>query len=656
MANRLASAASPYLLQHSDNPVDWWEWGDEAFAEAKRRDVPVLLSVGYSACHWCHVMAHESFEDPETAAAMNEMFVNIKVDREERPDVDSVYMEAVQSMTGQGGWPMTVWLTPDGAPFFAGTYFPPQDRHGLPSFRRVLTAMSEAWRSQRPEVKDQAARLLEAITKSIPRSEGAIDDQVISAAVDRLEDLFDPRFGGFGGAPKFPQQPVLDFLLRARGLDQSINAMLTTTLEAMARGGIHDQLGGGFARYSVDERWLVPHFEKMLYDNAQLARIYLWAGVELDRADFNKVARTTVDYLLNDLRHPEGGFFSAEDADSEGVEGKFYVWTPGEIEQAVGASDAATVASVYGVTEEGNFDGANILWRATTEPAGFERIRRKLLDHRATRVRPGLDDKVIASWNGLTILALAESGAVLGEQRYLDAAIAAASFLEANLVVEGALMRSWREGTVSVPGFLDDHAALAMGLFRLYSATGDTRWYRWGSTLVDEILDRFSDPDGGFFDTASDAERLVKRPKDPGDNPLPSGNALAAEALLMRSLFTGNGGDRETAERALASVTHLGDRYPGMFGHHLGVAASMIIGTAEVAITGEQAAALARPYWNRYLPGVALAFATGEEPDVPLLHNRHRPGETLAYLCREFVCEAPVATADALESALAALG
>ena len=656
MANRLASSASPYLLQHADNPVDWWEWSDEAFAEAKRRDVPVLLSVGYSACHWCHVMAHESFEDPDTAAAMNEMFVNIKVDREERPDVDSVYMEAVQSMTGQGGWPMTVWLTPDAAPFFAGTYFPPQDRHGLPSFHRVLIAMSEAWRSQRAEVSEQAARLLESINRTIPASEAAPDDRLISSAVDRLDELFDARFGGFGGAPKFPQQPVLDFLLRARGRDQRIDHMLNATLESMARGGIHDQLGGGFARYSVDERWLVPHFEKMLYDNAQLARMYLWAGVELDRPDFSDVARTTLDYLLTDLRHPEGGFFSAEDADSEGVEGKFYVWTPSEIEQVVGTSDATTVASVYGVTDEGNFDGANILWRATPEPTGFEGIKKRLRDHRANRVRPGLDDKVIASWNGLTVMAFAEAGAVLGHQRYLDAAVEAASFLEANLMVGGHLMRSWRQGSVSVPGFLDDHAAVAMGMFRLYSATGNSHWYRRASALVDEILDRFTDPEGGFFDTASDAERLVKRPKDPGDNPLPSGNALAAEALLMRSLFTGNAGDREASESVLAAVAHLADRYPSMFGHHLGVAATMLIGSAELAVTGEQAETLARPYWNRYRPGVALAVASGDEPDVPLLHSRHRPGETLAYLCREFVCDAPVATADALESALNRLG
>jgi uncharacterized protein len=423
MPNRLVDATSPYLLQHKDNPVDWHQWGDEAFDEARKRDVPVLLSVGYSACHWCHVMAHESFEDPDTAEEMNQRFVNIKVDREERPDVDSIYMEAVQAMTGRGGWPMTVWLTPDGHPFYAGTYFPDSDRHGMPGFRRVIAAIADKWENGRKELIEQSDRLTEAIGRSIPVSDALPGKETIKRAHESIGATFDAINGGFGGAPKFPQQPVLEFLLRTRSEPWAKRAdeMLATTLLEMANGGIHDHLGGGFARYSVDERWLIPHFEKMLYDNAQLARIYLWTGLELGNERFVEVSRATLGYLLTDLSHPDGGFYSAEDADSEGEEGRFYVWALDEIHEVLGLEDAAEAARFFGATEAGNFEGSNILHRPTAEPwtDRIETLRQRLLDARSKRIRPGLDDKVIAAWNGLAIRAFAEAGAALGEHSYL---------------------------------------------------------------------------------------------------------------------------------------------------------------------------------------------------------------------------------------------
>ncbi|HUF94891.1 MAG TPA: thioredoxin domain-containing protein, partial [Acidimicrobiia bacterium] len=411
MPNRLAASTSPYLLQHRDNPVDWWEWSDEAFAEAAERDVPVLLSVGYSACHWCHVMAHESFEDAKTAEEMNRNFVNIKVDREERPDVDSIYMEAVQAMTGQGGWPMTVWMTPDRKPFFAGTYFPKEPHHGMASFEQVMDAVSEAWTNNREEIGEQADRLVEAISGEIPTGE-VPDGTTLGRAVEALLSQYDATFGGFGGAPKFPQQPVLEFLLRWKAVDGSVDNPIRTTLTRIADGGIHDHLAGGFARYSVDRKWLVPHFEKMLYDNAQLARLYLWAGIELDEPRFVAVARKTLDYLVTDMRHHDGGFFSAEDADSEGVEGKFYVWSLAEIGEVLG-DDAPAAAAYYGVTPEGNFEEENILHLSPERavPENLEEINQKLLDRRNLRVRPGLDDKVVAAWNGMAIRAFAEAGA-----------------------------------------------------------------------------------------------------------------------------------------------------------------------------------------------------------------------------------------------------
>jgi len=642
MSNRLANATSPYLLQHRENPVDWWEWGDEPFAEARERDVPVLLSIGYAACHWCHVMARESFEDPDTAALMNRLFVNVKVDREERPDVDSIYMEAVQTMTGRGGWPMTVWLDHQGRPFYAGTYYPKEPQPGMPAFREVVTAVSSAWHVKRDDVTEQSERLVAAISRSIPATD-VPEEEVLQRAWEQIASTFDPVHGGFGSAPKFPQQPLLEFLLRVREEPWADTAdlILSKTLDRMARGGIHDQLGGGFARYSVDDRWLVPHFEKMLYDNAQLARIYLWAGIELERADFVAVARGTLDYLMRDLRQRDGGLFSSEDADSEGVEGKFYVWTAAEIRAALG-TDADVFTKAYGVTESGNFEGSNILHRVADSPFELTDARSSLLAIRSERVRPGLDDKVIASWNGLAIRALAEAGAALGDTAYLDAASQAASFVMEGLVVDGRLMRSWRNGRTSVPGFLEDHAAMAVGLFSLYSATGEVHWYSEAMRLVETFV-HFSSPDGGFFSTRDDAQALIKRPTDRTDNPHPSGNALAAEALLTASLFTGDADMRVRAASALAAVGLFAERYPSMVGRHLAVAHSM--GKArELAIAGEGWQELAGVYWQRFRPNIALAVSSDPNDNVPLLNGRYRDGESLAYLCAGFVCDLPVSS------------
>ena len=645
--NRLAKATSPYLLQHQDNPVDWHEWGDEAFAESVERDVPILLSVGYAACHWCHVMAHESFEDRETANEMNRLFVNVKVDREERPDVDSVYMESVQAMSGQGGWPMTVWLDPQGRPFFAGTYFPKEPHHGMSSFREVIKAVSDAWHTRRDDVAQQAEQLVSAISQKVPK--GPIADlETLQNAYRSIAQQFDPINGGFGGAPKFPQQPVLEFLLRVHRetwADQARH-MVEHTLARMAAGGIHDQIGGGFARYAVDDTWLVPHFEKMLYDNAQLARLYLWAGIEFDRPDFITTARSTLDYLIRDLRHPDGGFYSSEDADSEGIEGKFYVWTIEEVRALLGER-AQQFIDFYGISDAGNFEGTNILnIVGEGPPSDLDQTKEILLNTRSNRIRPGLDDKVVASWNGLAIRALAEAGAALNDERYLDTARRAASFIAEQLTIDDRLMRSWRDGRTSVPGFLDDHAAMAVGLFSLYSATGEPAWYEQAVRLVDQ-LDRFTNADGDFFSTAEDSAQLIKRPSDHTDNPLPSGNALAAEALLNASLFSGAEEHRTKAEDALGSVGLLMDRYPTMVGHHLAVSYS-IDHSRELAIVGTDWQELANVYWKQFRPETVLAVSAQSEDIVPLLRDRHQAGQTLAYVCKDFVCNLPTASADKL--------
>ena len=671
MANRLARSTSPYLLQHAENPVDWHEWGDEAFAEARQRQVPILLSVGYSACHWCHVMAHESFEDSATAADMNANFVNIKVDREERPDVDATYMEAVQTMTGHGGWPMTVFLTPDLEPFYAGTYFPRDDRPGLPAFRRVMASLAEAWKQRRADVIEQAGRITEAISAPVTPGESLPSQSALVHGYRTLAASYEPMHGGFGHAPKFPQSPTLEFLLRVSGEPWApdAGAMVRKTLHGMADGGIHDHLAGGFARYSVDEGWLVPHFEKMLYDNALLARLYLWAGIELADERLIEVARSTFRYLLEDLSHPDGGFYSAEDADSEGVEGKFYVWTFDEFME-VAAGDGDLGARWLGVSKRGNFEGHNILHRAVPlEVAAAELgisneeatqriagLRQRLADRRRTRIRPGLDDKVVAAWNGLTIRALAEAGAALEEPRYLEAAASAARFvLDRMQTPDGRLLRTWAKGRPSrVAGFLDDYAAMATGLLALYAATGEVNWYEDAKRLLEQLPGRFGDEAGGYF-TAEQTHELPKRPKDIFDNPTPSGNALAAEALLALSLYTGDQVTRAMAEQTLQGLGIIMGRYPTGTPYALAVLHTMHRGTHELAVVGESWTDLAAVYWQKLRPHVVLAGSAGDETRIPLLANRYVSGTTRAYLCSGFTCLAPVTSSEELADSLASV-
>jgi uncharacterized protein YyaL (SSP411 family) len=667
MPNRLAAATSPYLLQHQDNPVDWYPWGEEAFEAARRRDRPMLLSVGYSACHWCHVMAHESFEDAATADIMNDLFVNVKVDREERPDVDRIYMSAVQAMNGHGGWPMTVFLTPEGKPFFAGTYFPREPRGGMPSFRQVLKAMDEAWQDRRADIEAQSERLTAAVSQRLGPAEEVVGPAQLQAAYEQMISTVDRHNGGFGGAPKFPQVPALEFLLRIWREEWAPEAAasLRLALDRMAAGGIYDHLGGGFARYATDTTWLVPHFEKMLYDNALLARLYLRAGQELDVPDYYRVARETLDYLLADLGLPGGGLASAEDADSEGVEGKFYVFDYQEFADLVG-KDATAVAAVLGVTPGGNFEGSNIVHAAASLDevaaehgvsvewlrAAVTEAKTHLLEARNRRIRPGLDDKVITAWNGLALRVLAEAGAVLNEHRYLEAGRANARFVLGKLRrADGRLLRSYRAGEANIAGFLDDYAAYAIGLFTLYQATGEDEWFAAGLELVRQMLDLFWDGEE-LLSTARDADELITRPQDVMDNPAPSGNSLAAEALLMAALLTGEPELFDRAEAAIRAGSELAARYPAAVGHLLAVAHSWWSPPREVAIVGSDADALLGAYWERYRPETVLATGTMASI-VPLLEGRlPHTGEAIAYVCQRFTCAAPTDDPDVLRAQL----
>jgi uncharacterized protein YyaL (SSP411 family) len=665
--NRLADATSPYLLQHAANPVHWHEWGETAFDEARREDKPILLSVGYSACHWCHVMAHESFEDPATAELMNRWFVNVKVDREERPDVDRVYMDAVQAMTGRGGWPMTVFLTPDCRPFYAGTYFPDEDRHGMPSFRKILTAIHEAWTGRRADIATQADRLVEAMQRTIPPADDLPDTETLRTAYESLAASYDPVRGGFGGAPKFPQAPTLEYLLRIAGAPWAPRAgdMLEHTLTAMARGGIHDRLGGGFARYAVDGAWRVPHFEKMLYDNALLARLFARAAQVTGNPTFRGIARSTLDYMLRDLRLPGGGFASAEDADSEGEEGRFYTFSHDEFASVVGEDHSEAAALAFGVTPEGNFEGANVLTLAmtpdqvadvsglTVEAAteAIEHATAALRTRRESRVRPGLDDKAVCAWNAYAIRAFAEASVSLGEPRYLEEAETTARWVLAEMRrADGRLLRSRRDGRGEIPAFAEDYAALAVALFALYEAGGDTRWYRAAVSLSDDLVELFwDDAEGGVFATGGDAEDLVARPKNLYDNPTPSDNALAAEVMLYLAAYTG---DRAPRDR-LDALFRLGGRlmagHPQAAGHLLAVAAVALAPPRELAIVGATDHPVTRSLLDvvaaRFRPDVFVArgHEAGAELVVPLLADRGEGDGALAYLCREFVCEAPIA-------------
>ena len=671
MADRLRNATSPYLLQHADNPVDWWQWGDEAFADARRRDVPVLLSVGYAACHWCHVMAHESFEDEATARLVNEHVVPVKVDREERPDVDAVYMTATQAMTGQGGWPMTVFLTPDREPFYCGTYYPREH------FKQLVAAVAQAWREDRDGVAGQARKVTEALASAGgPRPApppsglpaGPVQAEVCDAAVAALGRRFDAARGGFGGAPKFPPSTVLEFLLRhgARtGPAGRAPAMVAGTAEAMARGGIYDQLGGGFARYSVDADWVVPHFEKMLYDNAQLARVYAhwWrrSGSDLAR----RVAEQTCDWMIADLRTSEGGFASALDADSEGEEGAFYVWTPAQLAGVLGADDGAYAAQLFSVSLSGTFERGRSVLQLAADPADwprYERIRSGLLAARGERPWPARDDKVVAAWNGLAIAALAEAGLLFDRADYLGAARGAAELLATVHLTDGRLARTSRHGVAGrSAGVLEDYANVAAGLLALSGVTGEARWVTLAGDLLDSALDRFRDADGGFYDTANDSERLIYRPADPADGPTPSGTFAAAGALLSYAALTGSARHRDAAAAALGPVTEIAAKYPQAAGWGLAVAEAFLAGPDEIAIIGpppdERTRALHKAAALGATPGAVLAVgepdgsAASGEHAIPLLAGRGLVGgQPAAYVCRGFSCRLPVTTpADLLE-------
>jgi uncharacterized protein len=658
MPNRLAAATSPYLLQHADNPVDWYEWGEEAIDRARREDKPILLSVGYAACHWCHVMERESFEDEDTADLMNEHFISVKVDREERPDVDSIYMDAVQAMTGHGGWPMTVFLTPEGEPFFAGTYFPNQDRHGMPAFRKVLVAVAEAWNDRRGDLLGQGKRVVEAIARRPSPSEEPLTEEILRDALDALRRSFDPELGGFGQAPKFPQPMTLELLLRLDGRGgEGASDMVSTTLDRMASGGMYDVVGGGFHRYSTDREWLVPHFEKMLYDNAQLARLYVHAHQVTGQDAYRQVAEETLDYLLREMRHPDGGFFSAQDADSEGVEGKFYVWSWGELVEVAGEE----VALLLGASPDGNWEGVNILRRTGEEmPPDWPRIRRRLLERRNARVAPATDDKVLAAWNGLAISALAGTGRIVGRSDYVDAAVSAADFvLSALRDRHGRLLRAWRDGRTSGPAYADDHALMAGACLDLYETTFDVRWFEEARRLADELIRLFHDPEGGgFFQTGADAERLVLRPKELFDNAVPSGNSSAAEVLLRLSLFTGEASYERAAASALRTIRDLLVRAPTAFGTALGALDLYLGPSREIAVIGAtddaRTAALLDEVRRRYLPNVVLAAGPGGRSPIPLLAGRTAvDGKPAAYVCEHFSCRRPVTEPEELAAQLA---
>ena len=726
--NRLINETSPYLLQHAHNPVDWYAWGEEALEKAKREDKPVLLSVGYSACHWCHVMEHESFENEEIAGLMNQHFVSIKVDREERPDIDNIYMQAVQAMTHSGGWPMTVFLTPDGRPFYGGTYFPPRDRRSgsqvMPGFPRVLISMAEAYKNRRQDVEEQATELANYLKQhsSMPlrgkniAPMGTLPLELLSNASRELAADFDPVHGGFGNAPKFPNTMALEFLLRihqhrlrgeigARSTNPEME-IVETSLQHMADGGIYDQLGGGFHRYSVDAEWLVPHFEKMLYDNALLSRLYLHAYLVTGKVSYRRIAEETLDYVVREMTSPEGGFYSTQDADSEGEEGKFFLWTPAEIETVLPPGDAALFMHYYDVTRQGNFEGKNILHVVgagvahpvgadlsrpqgeegtphgvgadLSRPGGEEethlesspgdihvqlrRSRELLFKAREQRVKPGRDEKILTSWNGLMLRSFAEAARHLDRADYLQVATRNAEFLLRELRREGRVLRTYKDGRGRLNGYLEDYAFLAGGLLALYEASFETRWFVEGRRLMDEAITLFADQqNGGFFDTGSDHEALVSRPKDIMDNATPAGNSVAAEVLLRLAAFTGEEKYRQRAGDYLRSLADIMVQHPQAFGHALGALDFAISQAKEIAIIGEVLGADTRNILgvinSRYLPASVLACAAPGDSEaieaIPLLADRPlKGGQATAYVCQNFACQAPVNTPGELERLL----
>ena len=682
MPNRLINETSPYLLQHANNPVDWYPWGEEALARARGEDRPILLSIGYSACHWCHVMERESFENDAIAEIMNRDFVNIKVDREERPDLDAVYMEAVQMLTGSGGWPMTVFLTPDCKPFYGGTYFPPVDRHNMPGFPRLLETVAHAYRNSHSEIQRVTGQLTEQMgrTANMPRGSGALDESILHNAYNQLATNFDYQNGGVGSAPKFPQAMTLEILLRyyAHGHNDRALTMLDLTLEKMARGGIYDQVGGGFHRYSTDSFWLVPHFEKMLYDNALLARLYLHAWLATGRALYRRICEETLDYVLREMTGDHGGFFSATDADSEGEEGKFFVWSPEEIEAVLGSENSGLFNAFFGVTQRGNFEGKNIL-NISVKAADFAQRQGVTLDHllgvvqrgkealrvsREEREHPLLDDKALASWNGLMLKAFAEAGAALERQDYLDAAAKNASFLLTDLRPEGRLLRSYREGQAKLPGFLEDYSFVADGLLSLYEATFEPRWLDAAVELAEEMISLFWDEGGAcFYDTGTEHEELVVRPRDVFDNAQPCGGSVASDMLLRLSVVTGNEDFAAKAVSPLRSLAELMGRAPGGTGRWLAAMDFYLSTPKEVAIIGSledsATSALLQTVNGRYLPNRVLVGAGGEAAasaaGLPLLEGRGMvDGKSTAYVCENYACQLPVTDPEALAAQLAA--
>jgi uncharacterized protein YyaL (SSP411 family) len=649
--NRLAEETSPYLLQHKDNPVDWNPWDEQALDRAKREDRPLLVSIGYSACHWCHVMERESFEDPEIAALMNDHFVCIKVDREERPDIDALCMEACQAMTGHGGWPLNAFLTPEQAPFYAGTYFPPEQRQGMPSWRMVLLAVADAWEKRREEIREQGGRVAQSLgaTARIQPSTEPIRGERLAEAVSALHETYDGRNGGWGGPPKFPQSSTIELLL-ARGEPE----LALDALRAMARGGIYDQLGGGFSRYAVDATWTVPHFEKMLYDNALLARAYLHGWQVSGEERMREVCCETLDWALREMRGPEGGFCSALDADSEGVEGKFYVWSLEQLGEALDAELLPPAVAYFGATERGNFEpGLNVLEARGERPERLEEIRTGLLEVRAQRVRPGLDDKRLTSWNALMISALGQAGAVLERQDYLQAAIDCAEFVLSELRdADGRLLRTWKNGRGRLGAYLEDHAFLLEALITLYESTFDPRWYHEAVALADTTIARFTDQEhGGFFTTADDHEQLAARRKDLEDSPIPSGNSAAAFGLLRLALISGEGKYERYGLGVLRLLFPLATRHPQAFGHLLQAADFYLAPVREVALVGPDLQPMLRVIRDQFRPHLVLA---GGEPDgVPLLDGRAPiDGRGAAYVCEHFICQAPVTTPEELAALL----
>lgn len=676
MVNRLQNEISPYLLQHAENPVDWYPWGAEAISRAKQEDKPIFLSIGYAACHWCHVMAHESFEDPETARILNENFINIKVDREERPELDQIYMDAVVALTGQGGWPMSIFLTPEGQPFYGGTYFPPVRRYNMPSFPELLVSIAQAWQNDRASLLANAEKIVEHLAKISGAATGVsqISAELLNQAALTLAQNYDWQHGGWGRAPKFPQPMLIEFLLqRATRGDRMSREISEHVLIQMAKGGMYDVIGGGFARYSTDNHWLVPHFEKMLYDNALLARVYLYAYLMTGSEANKQVCLETLDFVLREMTHPAGGFYSSLDADTDGEEGKFYVWDLQEINSLLSELESEIIIRAFGITAAGNFEGSNILQRQLSDDqlaAEFNlpietlqieiaSARSKLLAARERRVRPATDDKVLTAWNGLMLRTMAEAAAYLGRQDYLFAAQKNAAFILENLRTDGRLHRAWRAGQTSVYGFLEDYASLVLGLLALYQADYNARWYQAAVELIQQMISLFSDPVGGFFDTPSDHEELIMRPKSVQDSAVPCGNSLAALSLLQIGAYTGENQYYEYFEEMIGLISGLMDRYPTAIGNWL-VAADFSLGPVyEIAVLAPEGAdnhqKMTAVFREKYRPRMLIARSTpaGADQGPPLLRNRPLLDNALtAYVCQGFICQQPVTDPEAFAQQL----